>query len=190
MYKKSKYNYIVEKENKIFIYNFLHRTFIKIDKDTWEKSLFDEDMTETLLYYGILHDSKLDEYSILRNVMNNELYSKKSLGIFLSMTSQCNFNCPYCYQDSRKDMKKNIFIEKEKVNVLYEYLQKYIKKNSVENLSVVFFGGEPTLNEEKLVYAIDKINSLDNVNKTFSIITNGYLIGDRLMEKLKNIENL
>lgn len=189
MLKKSKYNYVVEKDERIYVYNFLYRSFLKIDKKQWENSDFNQLTIDTLMQYGILLDETIDEYVVLRNLINVGLYSKKHISIFLSMTSQCNFNCPYCYQDYRKDMKENIFIEKEKVDSLYNYLYNQIKKENTEHLSIVFFGGEPCLDDEKLLYAIDKLNSLQSIEKYFCIITNGYNITKKLIDKMEEIEN-
>lgn len=189
MLKKSKYNYCVEKENEVYIYNFLYRTFLRVNKEAWENGKFSGNEEIALIRYGILLSESINEYEVFKNIVYKNLYSSKSKMIFLSMTSQCNFNCSYCYQDCRKDVEDELFIEKENVDVLYTYLEKCVNENKLEKLGIVFFGGEPTLNEEKLVYAIEKLNSLKGVDKTFSIITNGYLLGDKLMETIKYIDN-
>lgn len=83
--------------------------------------------------------------------------------IFLVITQKCNLRCKYCYESlnypnnamSWDNLKKILFIIKD-----------------IPKLDLTFFGGEPTLEYEKIDYVINQLKD----RATYSIITNGYKI--------------
>lgn len=97
------------------------------------------------------------------------------------MTSDCNLSCPYCYQDYRKETQYKRYISEDKINTLCDF----IKNSDVRELSIVYFGGEPTINEDVLLYAMRKINSLEGVKVGNTLITNGYAVSKNLIDAIK-----
>lgn len=91
------------------------------------------------------------------------------------LTTKCNSKCKYCYEKSMndfgEDVKKNYTVdlstpETSEINILD--LKKFISKDS--NPVIVFYGGEPLLE-------INKIKEImDNVEVPYRIQTNGKLL--------------
>lgn len=195
MYKKSKYNYIVEDEklNNVYIYNLLTRSFLCIEKSLWidinnnNYEKIDFDSIQTMLEEGIILYNNVNEQYVLKDKIESRMVTNENAAMFLSMTSGCNFKCPYCYQDYRTNINDNLFITEEKIDIIYSY----IRELRLSNLAIAYFGGEPTLNMDVLMYALNKFRNLEsNMNVSHTIITNGYMLTDEILCLYKKIENL
>lgn len=86
--------------------------------------------------------------------------------IALNMTSACNMDCSYCYQDKLNSGNRMS-------NQVLDKVIEMINKTAINGrqFHVSFFGGEPTLAARSIHYFIDNAN-LDNVSG-FSLTTNG-----------------
>jgi uncharacterized protein len=191
MYKKSKYNYIIEEENNSYIYNFLHRSFLRISNETLNQIKVDEyssiskDEIGLLMKYGIIINKEIEESYLMTDKVIKSLFNKKNMGLFLSMTSGCNFCCSYCYQDSRKDMDSFKYISKKNIDEIV----RYYRELKPEKLSVVYFGGEPTLNIGRLIYAMESFDNMKETKINHTIICNGYLITNDLIKYVEGHNN-
>lgn len=90
----------------------------------------------------------------------------------LYLGNDCNMNCSYCYESHSKNKDINFDI----LNKIIEYCN-----NKEENISIIFFGGEPTLYMDKIEYVIQNIY---NKQVFYSIFTNG-----THMKELVELEN-
>lgn len=100
------------------------------------------------------------------------------LAIQIEITDVCNFNCPFCYNDSGIRNDKSIPIEKWK-NLLY-YL-----KDLGGIFQCAFSGGEPLLYKNELLELMDILHS----DKTgLVLITNAYFLDQIYIEKLCNYD--
>ena len=160
-YQASKYNYITEQTDKVYIYNTLHRSFISLQKNLWEEFCNGNSDSFTVSEYialqrnGIVLPESIEELYLFRDIMQSSCLQDDEISLFLSMTSLCNLSCPYCYQDCRIENERKRFIDSEKVDTLCLYLQ----KSNAKKINIIYFGGEPTLDTDQLLYAIQKINS-------------------------------
>lgn len=192
MFKLSKYNYVVSENDEVYIYNILKRSFLCIPNDLWECILLNnfEELNdielEMLLKYGVILHNDVVELYVMQDILHAPLMSKENMGIFLSMTSDCNFICPYCYQDCRINNVEKKYISKQNIDLV----SKHIRNSGVKNCNIVYFGGEPTLNQENLIYAMDKIENIENVNVQHSIITNGFILTDEMLEAFRRVKSL
>ncbi len=120
------------------------------------------------------------------------LYSSKiffSMHYHLILTEDCNSNCKYCYEksmnefDNGLDRKFNFdFSEPEKSKVIVEDLKKFLEKD--ENPVLIFYGGEPLLEIEKMKKIIDEIHV------PFRMQTNGKLLNELSLSYLKKIDKI
>lgn len=191
MFKLSRYNYDLKLEDCIFVYNTLHRSFISLPQDVWENIRANdfEHLTKTevstLLDAGIIVHENIDESYLLRDIMYSSCLDSQKLTVLLSMTSLCNLSCPYCYQDCRKDQNIKTFISRKEIDVIAQF----IEESHAKKVSIIYFGGEPTINQSTLVYAIEKLNAIVGKNVYNMLITNGYEISERLIATIKKIPN-
>lgn len=189
-YQASKYNYITEQTDKVYIYNTLHRSFISLQKNLWEEFCNGNSDSFTVSEYialqrnGIVLPESIEELYLFRDIMQSSCLQDDEISLFLSMTSLCNLSCPYCYQDCRIENERKRFIDSEKVDTLCLYLQ----KSNAKKINIIYFGGEPTLDTDQLLYAIQKINSIEEKSVSNTLITNGYLVSDSLITEIKKHE--
>lgn len=102
------------------------------------------------------------------------------LGSFTFITTEnCNFSCTYCYQKVRK---KNI--ETSTINKAVDFFLPFLKEKSFVN----FHGGEPFLAFDQIREAVEYIRDRNRRPKKqiyYSVVTNGSLINDDILELLK-----
>lgn len=187
----SKYNTIYySKNNGYLLYNSLSNSFAKLNKELYNILLeiktkpelvekIDKDLFKILLEKKIFVESDIDEYDNikLKTLMNR--YDSKVLSLTIAPTRDCNFNCTYCYEEDRPP----IYID----NITCENIVKFIESyKDVKYLSLCWYGGEPLL-------AFDRIEEITNILKekdyiiNATLISNGYLLTDHIVDKLNNL---
>jgi uncharacterized protein len=115
----------------------------------------------------------------------------------LIMTNMCNLRCTYCYAYEGSYGIKKDYISKEVIdaslNYHYSCLESIRNKDEIE-VGIILFGGEPTLNEEMIIYSVksflqmvDKLNKIGKINyiPIITINTNAIYISDYLFEFLQ-----
>ncbi len=98
--------------------------------------------------------------------------------LMLELTSQCNFNCPYCYcvWNENRDYGSEELITDEWCKLLSEYIERGVK-------DITFTGGEVLLRSD-LFEIIDYIKSISN-EISISIFTNASLLTQKILLQLK-----
>lgn len=84
--------------------------------------------------------------------------------IALNMTSACNMDCSYCYQDTLNSGKRM-------TNQVADAVIEMMNKTQGQRFTVSFFGGEPTLASRTIEHFIEHVD-IDKV-ENFSLTTNG-----------------
>lgn len=193
--KESRYNTIFEYDNdKTVLYN--SRTNIIADitgNKTNVLNLLNEpnkieenNLKERLITDQFLVDDTLDEYTLdeytLAKFENFELVTSNQLSLTILPTEQCNFRCPYCYEDL-----KNNHLTKEKEDIIIKYIGKNIKNYSKVNIA--WFGGEPLLKKDSITRISQKVLEICQKNKKIyssNIITNGYYLNLETFKEMLN----
>ncbi|XZK79922.1 radical SAM protein, partial (plasmid) [Clostridium perfringens] len=100
----------------------------------------------------------------------------------LNMSNMCNLNCKYCYANGGNYNRPNKIMSRESFNnILNDLKNRNIKKIR----EVKFFGGEPTINNNLIVEALEILSKDYDVDK-YMIVTNGTLLTkDFITECLK-----
>jgi sulfatase maturation enzyme AslB (radical SAM superfamily) len=96
----------------------------------------------------------------------------------LFMTDACNFNCSYCYQK-----RGNTYIDTATLKKAISFFFPFLKKDCYVN----FYGGEPLLALDKILFALDNIQFLNKTiskNIIFSMTTNASLLSDDVLNIL------
>jgi len=109
---------------------------------------------------------------------------KKSLTFELTTSALCDMNCTYCFEGVKANPERledlDVVIKR-----IQETLQSNFYKESYENISISFWGGEPTLNTK---YIITMMNAFkDEPEVEFHMYSNGYNL-DRMKEVLDNVD--
>ncbi len=100
------------------------------------------------------------------------------LAIQIEITESCNFNCPFCYNNSGKRCEKSIFIDKWKNLLSY-----IVDLGGV--FQCAFSGGEPLLYKDEL---LELMNILHRDKTGLVLITNAYFLDQAYIEKLCNYD--
>lgn len=199
MFSLSRYNYVKNTKDEVYIYNLIYRSFIKLSYEVFqilERNEFeklDQNAINILLKYGVICPDSIDESLVMKSFLSSKLNASKSLGVILSMTSLCDFNCSYCFEDYRKELVNNKkYIDKETIDEVFEYILKTKVDEKLENISIAYFGGEPLFNINNLEYAIKKFSSIDEIPVSQTLITNGFNMNNFFIEEiiLKNNINV
>ncbi|HET56366.1 MAG TPA: radical SAM protein [Ignavibacteria bacterium] len=193
--KLSKYNEYVDFGDEVIIFNMTSRALILISKDEFDiirsnpkSSFINEKTTEKLRNNNILVNKSLNEEDVLLYNINRWKHNQKVLSLFISFTSQCNLQCSYCYQDSSN--KKNTFLSLDNWKIIFSHIKRKLTAQDIREVSIVLFGGEPTLNMDILIQAVNDVHSLrtKRTSVNMALITNGTLINnDKLLSVINNI---
>lgn len=185
---KSKYNYIYKRSDDEFIvYNTYSKALLTLDKNEYEDYISDnysDEMMKCFAENGILVEDSFDELHFLKYMHYQAKFSKHNLNLTIAPTMDCNFDCPYCYENRRPGkMSENV------QNALIDYIRERIDEGT-KNIDISWYGGEPLLYFE-IVYSLAKrIRTLvdsKNVNLKMFMVTNGYLLTKDIVEKLDEI---
>lgn len=125
--------------------------------------------------------NNLDSYNIIS--YKNE--SKKNrcnkvLHCWLHITNNCNLNCRYCYIN-----KNNIDMDFDMAKEIIDKLIVSLKEKNFNKIVLSFSGGEPLLRVDLIEKIIDYCNTFHNISFSYRILTNGILIGDRVIKLIK-----
>lgn len=182
--KLSQYNHFVEFEDRLFlIYNARSGALLKVRKDIFEslkklgKGKVDPEsipvkQLRTLQSEEILIDEDLDEKKrILVNSLRDR-FSSSGLVLTLAPTLDCMCACSYCFEKNTPE-----YMGKETQEQVLLFLEQRLK--TVQNLDVVWYGGEPLMAAEtvfSMTESLQKLCDQHNVPLSLSMITNGVLL--------------
>ena len=101
--------------------------------------------------------------------------------LILKITNKCNLNCIYCYNADKNEIKDMDFkTAKNSID--------YILSDDADKLKIQFTGGEPLLNFDLIEKVIKYCNKkYDYINISYAVQTNGTLLNNELIEKIKDL---
>lgn len=188
MYRASSYNIYINENQKSYI---LHGTtgalscfekdkidFIKSSEMKYDDYLriFDKETFNNMLKRGFVTE-KTKEQEIEQHRKISMLFDrgKKSYSIVIIITHDCNFRCPYCFENGSagytSKSRKRAISQKE-VDKIFKYIEKALSEGK-ELKNLTLFGGEPLLKEN--VEIVDYIvHKAKKYNIEISAVTNGY----------------
>jgi len=124
-----------------------------------------------------IEDFKKENLPILNyyKIPKPKMFNPKKSVLTLILNRDCNMRCIYCFAEGgdKKDVIPNKYISAA--------LKRVIKPETGEVL-ITFFGGEPTLCYDKIVFTVKEANKY-NIKKQFAISTNG-VMGKRMLDFL------
>ena len=114
------------------------------------------------------------DYTIA-NALTNDI-----LSLCILPTEQCNFRCTYCYESFKLTQ-----MEDETVEAILKFVIK--RSSSIKQLNVEWFGGEPLLAKDTVLYLSQKFQELSiqhGFKYSSSMTTNAYFLNKNLFEGL------
>ena len=188
-YKLSNFVIVHKVETSFIIYNCLSKELLLLEKDEINsiltgKSKKNEPVKKVFVENWNMVPEDFDEINFLSNINDliKKLHYKPYLDTFcIFPTTECNARCFYCFETGCKVQKMDILTA--------DALSEYIINNSGDTVYLRWFGGEPLLNVE----CIDRISTKlteANIKIHSSMVSNGYLFDEKIVEKAKSNWNL
>ena len=188
MFRASHYNYFInshsaDEEALVFnkFYGSLH--FLAPEKARNLKqgriNAFSVDEQHELFESGFLVDVEVNEQQQGFFRFEKQKEEDSLLLITLELTQQCNFACPYCYQN---DDRKLGNIESSTIQHILQYAENVLSQNKarhITDIEIRFIGGEPLLLKDSLIFSIEQFHKLSQkygVQLHTHIDTNGSLL--------------
>lgn len=134
--------------------------------------------TSALAAMGFIVDEDADELHSLITAAETHIESSKKNKFRILTTTACNAKCPYCYEKGTSVESMNLHTA-EKVADFIADVSKHKKIVEIE-----WFGGEPLLNTEVINSITERLKTA-GLRLESSIITNGYLINDALIDSMR-----
>lgn len=164
----------------------------------WEKlrgyfnniELFERTLPEDfnkLYNLGYIIEDNFDEIAYIKYKKKVACYSNRDYLIIINPTLECCFKCWYCYEKHDKG-----HMNDKTILALRKFMYTLVNQNGITSLHLSWFGGEPLLYFEEIVYPIslfaqdicgEKIIPFSN-----GITTNAYCINHMVVEKMNEIK--
>lgn len=195
-YRKSNYNCFVKKydnPNELIAYNTFSGSVGIIEKD--QKELYDtadleflqtqnSELFQTLVDGGFVVEENLNEIELMKFNSMRARFIDDKISLTVNPYSGCNCRCIYCFESSRLD--KGVLMSQSIQEQLIEHLNNSLVGK--KSLHINWFGGEPLIGFsviENLSKQIIKMCDEQEIAYSSSIVTNGYLLNDEIVEKMK-----
>lgn len=216
MVRLSRYAHCFDLGDSVALYHSLRMKPVYLKKDAyeglqaWLVSPFCNDYSDApdelktavdeLVKYKILNHSEEDDNRVLQFVKSR--IPTPAINVCYMITSeQCNLACKYCFLGNNDECKRSNFslenMSKETADKAIEFFIKQIKLSGLDKEednkpAIIFYGGEPLVNYDVLVYIAEKINALRDVEKCvknmeLSMVSNGLLLTEERALKLKEL---
>lgn len=187
----SKYSYLFQEANSYYIYNSLSNSFAELDSETYALisqqiegnngvNIQDESLKETLMKMKVIVDNEQDEYLRLKYKYLLRRFTNSQLSLTINPTLDCNFACPYCFEGEHPQ----VYMSDQVENSIVSFVKKH---KNIKTLTVTWFGGEPLLAFRRMKSLTQKFLEL-GLDYEAGMITNGYLLTDRVIEHLDDMK--
>lgn len=189
MYKLSMFNLFLDENEELIIFNTLTSGIIHLNSNYRKEFIrfmengysLPNELLENLIKAKILVDKSLDEIKYL-NVLNTiSRFQNSMLSLTIAPTLNCNFACPYCYEEGRRYNTMSKKIQDETLNFINKTME---GKN---HLSITWYGGEPLLAIDIIQYFTDYFKKR-KYNFNSAIVTNGFFLNKKTAERLKEYQ--
>jgi uncharacterized protein len=159
-----------------------YKQFLEIINNPNNIKLKTTEIYNHMVEFGFIISSKTNEISIAKENYWKDRLDIKSLNLTIVPTLECNLACSYCYQRGVSTEK----ITKKALDNIFKFIERKI--DNLELLSICWFGGEPLICVDKIIYLNEKLVKLCEQTSTqffSSISTNSYILNEENIKKLK-----
>lgn len=193
--KLSSYNNYITSHDKLIIYNTLSGGVLSLSnvyKESFEliksklinNNIYEGitlDLFNNLLKGSMIIEDDIIEFDIIKMQYNINRFSNTDLVLTIAPTLKCNFQCPYCYENG----KRNKTMGDKEVDATIKFINKQLI--DTKSLSISWYGGEPLLAIDLIEKIYSSIDIPKNNKGTNSIVTNGYYLTRENALRLKKI---
>lgn len=184
------YNYLYYSKTarKHLLYNSLSNALIELSKAGYEaiqKIMKNPELMNEYSEFAFLReqrfivDSNDNEINKIVLTTLRQRFSSNLMSLTIAPTLSCNFACPYCYEGkkSKKRMTKSV------QNSLIDFIK---QKEEIKHLSVIWYGGEPTMSINTMRYLTNEFVKLVDTYNAY-MVSNGFLL-DKAIPFIKELK--
>ncbi len=132
----------------------------------------DRGVWEAMVQNGFMVDDSTNEVEVVLDRVAMGIEDQNRLDVFILPNMNCNFECPYCYEDHRPSQMSDD--TEDRIVTWFERIAPNFKV-----VLVSWFGGEPMLSYERMLRLQGRISEVCSQAGTVlnsHITTNGYLL--------------
>lgn len=179
MYRLNPFIHVYQKDEMIALFNPLNLSTFYCAKKQFDK-LF-EDPEPALVKELFLVGPEFNAFEYFKGHAEHESEKSGISVVYFLLTSACNYQCKYCFVESRMENRTKTFMNQNIADKAIELLSRNVKDHPMD---ILFYGGEPLLNYDLINYIVGKIEHSE-LNATFSIITNGSIMSESIASFIK-----
>jgi uncharacterized protein len=141
------------------------------------------DDSQTLVDLGFLVVSDEEEKKEMLVFLDELNAMDTRLSAYVTMNLDCNLACPYCFEGTRRGKH---YMSEETAGQVIEFIQQQLVGK--DEFSITFYGGEPLLSNnliQNMTSRFRRIADNKGIRFSFSFITNGTLLNEAAVKKLK-----
>ena len=185
MIRKSRYTFLVNRDDTYLIYSSARNSFWSVSKyvydlvENFDNLNGNEEFSEEvegqiakLHSLGIISTEEEDDRIVNKLRLRRQLksFSTDCIGLTLLPTMACNLNCPYCFEHE----KNSDCMTEETMGKVVDFIKSHESANS---LDLTWFGGEPMVAYKVMEPFLDKIHDLERIKLVrHGMVTNGTLL--------------
>lgn len=167
-------------ETETVVFNTFTQNLISLDKSTvFQYFSLDNNIEYAQSFINMGYWVREEENEIEKIIFNNQegIHNNDTIVLIIKLTNDCNFRCPYCYQNHTDKIMTN-----ETLAIVKKYLLKSKEKQNLK-IMINYFGGEPLLCLETIADLQVFLNENKFDYKSY-VTTNGYLLTPEVLDKL------
>jgi uncharacterized protein len=126
-----------------------------------EKGNISEEEKKTLTELGFLVNSAEEEKKEMLGFMDEINTANKTFSAILVMNLYCNLDCKYCFEGKRKG---KFYMSRETADLFIDFVKNTVLSN-IEEIKITFYGGEPLLSTELIIYISERLKAIVNQRK-------------------------
>ena len=172
-------------DSKMLVYNMLTQSYFIYDSvelgGEW-KDISNHSFMKSLIDGKFLVSENFDEKEYILENFNKINQHNKELDIILVITTGCNMNCVYCYEEGVTICA----LTDEMLEKAISWMNFQINRNNVDFVKILLFGGEPLLIPTRTLEIMEKINNGVKCKILYSVATNGINLNSTIAEKMYN----
>ena len=176
-----------EKPESILVYSTKKASVSVLKKqllESAERGSLSSESLATLSDLGVIISEGMDEKRSMLGFIDGINRSDTGMSVTVVLNMDCNFACVYCYEG---DMKGKLYMSLETADHVVEFIKNRFSETK-KSINIDFFGGEPLLSKDLIVYisrAVKSFAESKGAEYTFSLVSNGSLFKRKVAGELK-----
>jgi uncharacterized protein len=194
MLKWSKFNLVFRsKKHGLMLFNALTNSLMEISPEfepELERLQADPsqfDFSECLTTYVeflknrvlVTESEEQDQLNVMKTRKLASRYDSSSLALTVLVTEDCNFGCPYCYEEHKRCVDMSLEVQEK----LVEFIERF---KPLRQLYVTWMGGEPLMRFDTIERLSERLKSM-GIPYGAMIVTNGWLLTEEVTSRLDEL---